>query len=244
MWKLIQVNQTVRWAFKRLIQRWRSKRLRQINTEDVVTMEAPKQPVWIYDWTNRTKYVFEAATLFRGIRTRLLFAQDLFPSPQQPKNPYTNQPLTYGQLHFALDDLRAVGKTDWVTETLRAVAYDLGVFKRRNNTQLRVAALKALFANPSDDNYCDLLFDFIDFCHDEAEIMMERKDVWEWCIQNRHEHTQIQIWRGYCYTYYHALITLGTEDFAKMKEQILEKVAPLLRVSLIELIIVWRKSTA
>ncbi len=241
MWNLIRLNQKIRWAFKRLIQRWRAARLRQVNTEDVVTMEVPKQPVYIYDWTARTKYVFEAASLFRGIRACLTLHHDLIPTPKAPINPFTNQPLTLGQLHFTLAALRAAGYADWTTEMLRAGTYEIDTFKRRANTQLRVSALNHLFADTADEGYVDLLYDFIDFCHDDVGAEMERKDVWEWMIQNRPNYIRIQTWRGYCFQYYHGLITESSEAFLNIKRKIMRDVGELVALPMVDMILQWRK---
>jgi hypothetical protein len=242
MLSVIHENQQLRWCFKRLIQRWRMARFRQANTTDVVTMEEPKQPVFVYDWTTRTKYVFEATTLFRGIRTSLLLADELFPTPKAPKNPYTNQPLTYGQLHFALNTLREKGRADWTTESFRAADYDLTVFKRRNNMQLRLAALNSLFAKPTEIAYVDTLFDFIDFSHDNAEIEMERKDVWLWAIENKHDHDLIRCWRLLCYDYYKGLISLSSDEHAKLKTKIQDETDKLILQPMTELVLLWRAS--
>jgi hypothetical protein len=241
MWNLIRLNQKIRWAFKRLIQRWRCQRLRQVNTEDVVTMEKPKQPVYIYDWAARTKYVFEASSLFRGIKACLTLHHDLIPTPKAPINPFTNQPLTLGQLHFTLAALRAAGYADWTTEMLRVSTYEIDTFKRRANTQLRVSALKHLFADTSDEGYVDLLYDFIDFCHDDVGAEMVRKDVWEWMIQNRSNYIRIQTWRGYCYQYYHGLITESSEAFASIKRKIMRDVEELVALPMVDMILQWKK---
>lgn len=237
--KVIQANQILRWRFKRLIQNWRIVKLRQANTTDVVTLEVPKNPVEVIDWPTRTRYIFEATTLFRSIRTSLLLAQELFPTPQNPKNPYTNQPFSFAQLHFALNVLRSTGLTDWTTESFRAVNYDVNTFKRRNNTQLRLSALKTLFANPAEEAYVDLLYDFIDFAHDDAGIAMERKDVWEWAILKKHNHPRIQSWRACCYSYYMNLIATPTDESSFAKTKIMAKTEELVKLPMTDLIHAW-----
>lgn len=242
MWSLIVANQRIRRLFKRLVQRWRVARLRQVNTEDVVTMEAPKSPIWVYDWTNRTKYVFEAATLFKGFRTSLTLSEGLFPTPQSPKNPFTNQPLSYAQVHFTMNALRATGFADWVTESYRAHSYDVELYRKRCHTMLRTTALKRLFADQKSEEYTDLLYDFIDFCHDNAEVEMERKDVWEWMIQNRPDYCRIQAWRSACYKYYHGLITEAPEKFAVTKILIQKEVDGLIVLPIVDMIILWMRA--
>lgn len=242
MWSLILANQRIRWQLKRLVQRWRAARLRQVNTEDVVTMEAPKQPVWIYDWSNRTKYVFEASTLFKGFHTSLTLSEGLFPTPQSPKNPFTNQPLSEAQVHFTLNTLRRAGFADWVTESYRAHGYDVELYRKRCHTMLRITALKRLFADQKSEDYADLLYDFIDFCHDNAEVEMERKDVWVWMIQNRPDYCRIQAWRSACYKYYYGLITEAPEKFLVSKVRIQKEVDELIMLPIIDMIILWKRA--
>ncbi len=238
--KVIRANQILRWRFKHLIHRWRISRLRQANTIDVVTMEVPREPISVVDWPTRTRYIFEATTLFRGIRTSLLNAEELFPTPQTPRNPYTNQPLSYGQLHYALNALRAKGKSHWTTECFRVVAYDIDTFKRRNNTQLRLEALNTMFANPTENAYQDLLYDFIDFAHDDAGIAMERTDVWAWAIDKKHSHERIQLWRSYCYSYYKSLISMPVDEGTRVKLDIMSKTEELVKLPMTDLILLWR----
>lgn len=236
----IHKNQSIRWRFKRLIHRWRLCRLRQANTIDVVTMETPKTPVYIYDWPNHTKYLFEAQSLFRSIRTSLLLAEELFPTPCAPKNPYTNQPLSYSQLHFTLNTLRGLGMSDWTTESMRASNYELTTFKRRTMMQLRLAALHRIFADPSTEEYVDLIFDFIDFIHDNVEIQMERKDIWEWVIRNAPTNSIVRAWRSLCLRYYRGSISLTEDDFRTLKAKIMAEGEDLLKRPFIELVLLWR----
>jgi hypothetical protein len=239
--EVIHTNQRLRWRFKRLVQKWRLSRLRQANTVDVVTMEPPTMPVYVYDWPNRTKYLFEAQTLFRGIRTSLTAAQELFPTPQQPKNPFTNQVLSYGQLHFALNELRSKGMADWVTESMLAAGYEVDIFRRRAMQSLRLNALKVLFANPTTDEYLDLVYDFVDFVHDDVGIAMEQKDVWEWGILNAQGNSLIQAWRSLCYRYYKGLVTLTDAEFNHAKTKILAEAEELVKMSMKELSMAWLK---
>ncbi len=243
IWSLICANQRIRRLFKRLVQRWRTNhRLRQVNTEDVVTMEAPKRPIWVYDWLNGTKYVFEASTLFKGFRTSLTLSEGLFPTPQPPKNPFTNQSLSEAQVHFTLNALRAAGFADWVTESYRVHGYDVELYRKRCHMMLRITALKRLFADQKSEDYVDLLYDFIDFCHDNAEVEMERKDVWEWMIQNRPDYCRIQAWRSACYKYYHGLITEAPEKFLVSKVRIQKEVDELIMLPMVDMIILWTRS--
>jgi hypothetical protein len=206
MMATIRMNQMVRWPIKRLVARWLTRRLRTANTEDLFTMEVPKEPVIIKDWRARTSYVFEARTLLKDIRAKLLLSDQLFPTPQAPRNPYTNKAFTDGQLVAAFAALRRYGYTDWTIESFAECGYDLAKYRTRFQHHLKTKALEATFARPTEDDCVDLLYDFIHEQYEHAEVIMPRTDVWLWFMRNRPDYPRIRCWRNWCYAYYKAQI--------------------------------------
>lgn len=204
--RLLRKNQQVRWAFKRLVAAWRLKHMRRANTEDIATMEPPKKPVRIVDWRQRTVYTFEAKTLLRDIRAKLLLNDQLFPTPQLPRNPYTNLPLTLSQTVGATEALRAYGLTDWSLESYRTCRYSLVKYKAQFQHYLKMRALETTFARPSEDDCVDLVYEFIKEQYDYADASMERTDVWLWFMRNQPNYPRIRLWRQWCYAYYKAQI--------------------------------------
>jgi len=203
----IHKNQTLRWRLKRLIHRWSLSKLRQVNTDDVCTMEPPVKPVFLYDWTNRCKYVFEARTLLQDFRTKLLAADNLFPDAQTLKNPFTNAELTFGQTHFTIQALRSLTLTDWIIEGFRDSKYKTDVFTVQNTIKLKLNALNVLFKTPTSKDCVDIIYDFIEAQHELHDAYMSHPHVWAWFLENKPEYPRILMWRAWCKQYYNALIT-------------------------------------
>lgn len=204
--RLTRENQRLRWAFKRLLTLWLGKRLRPANTEDPVSLEAPAEPIRITDWTARRYYLFEAKTLLRDIRTKLYLNDQLFPTPQPPKNPFTNSPLTLAQTIHVTNSLRRLGYTDWAIESYRVSGFNLATFKARFQYYLKIRALNTVFQRPTEDDCVDLLFDFIHEQYTAADMRMPRTDIWLWFMRNRPENPRVYAWRKWCEAYYRAQI--------------------------------------
>lgn len=236
----IAKNQRLRWQMKRLIHRWRLARLKQVNQEDPVTMETPRVPVYIYDWQNRAKYVFEAQSLFRDFRTKLSHHDELFVEPKEPRNPFTNQVLTMAQVHFTMEALRRNGRTDWLLESYRSVHYTMGAFHKRFKHALGLHALKRIFSNPTSDECVDLIFDYIYSEHEQHDATMRRQDVWTWFLRNRPAHPRIVVWRNWCHAYYKAWMTESNESFRTIVEGIRTETEALVDQPMSEMIAIWR----
>jgi hypothetical protein len=132
---------------KPLIFRWNiRKSLKQIkNTEDPVTLEIPKKPVYIFDIKKKMSFVYEANTIRRTIENRILSSDYMFAEPQVPVNLLTNLPLSYGQLMSVILQCKAYGEYSWVLEGLRATSGCLVKFAIFNKTRLNIEAIKTFF---------------------------------------------------------------------------------------------------
>jgi hypothetical protein len=205
----IYQNACVRWQMKRLVLRWRLRRLRESNTEDVMTGCTPVQRVDIIDWATRSKYTFEAATLYKDICSRLYLSDQQFPNPKPPRNMFTNQPLTHGQLHAAIQALERYGFSCWGTKAFKAEGFCVKSFERVYTVPLKKHALKTLFANRGNPDYIELMMDFIEFEYDYHEKTFSRRKVWRWMIQHQPDWPLIQSCRKLCYKYYLETIDVG-----------------------------------
>jgi len=119
------------------------------NTEDPVTMEIPKNPVFIIDFPNRISFVYDASTLKKTIENRLLFSDYMFPEPMAPVNLLTNKPFTIGQLISVITQCKKYGQTSWVLESLKSLYGDLHLFSVYNKQLLKVEAIKTFFKKSS-----------------------------------------------------------------------------------------------
>lgn len=214
------LNQKVRWAMKQLFVRWLSKRLAFKNEMDPITLEAPKQPITLVDWQQRSKFTFEASSLRNDMRSKLLTHEELFPMPCTPRNPFTNAPLNYGQIHSILEQIRLAGKTDWVLEGYREAKYEIYFFNRDNHRKLRLYALRDLLTT-AECRY--VLGDFIESQH---QLFRKHYDsrVYEWAITSqRRTIKRIEAWKEMCYRYYEVEITVDDVDERSRRQRLLEK---------------------
>jgi hypothetical protein len=200
--KMIYANQDFRWKMKRLIHGWRLKKFKIANTEDIMTGEAPKKPVYIYDWSQRAKYVLEAHTLYRDICERLFKADGLFTNTLFPRNMFTNTAFTVGQLHFITQDLRKYGYANWALQGLQACNYCLNIFARVYKQPMHLEVLKRCFANYTSNECSTLVLDFIEMEYDHHGYECVLTDVLLWYIRKFPDCPLITAWRKLCFKYY------------------------------------------
>jgi hypothetical protein len=156
-----------------LIYRWRIAQCQRHvkNTEDPVTLEAPRKLVRIIDVKQGISFVYEANTIKKAIEHKILFSDYMFSEPQEPLNLLTNLPLTYGQLMSVILQCKAYGEYSWILEELRARKGCLVDFKIYNRVRLNVEAIKAFFKKPTRvirETVVDFLraeADFVDLTH-------------------------------------------------------------------------------
>ena len=215
------LNQKLRWAFKTLATAWLTKKLQFKNTTDFATLEVPKQEVVLYDWAQRSTYRFEAASILRDFRTRLLSHEELFPMPLSLRNPFTNAQLSKSQIHSMYMQMKQYGKTHWTMECFRDASYDMYYFARDNQRKLRLTALKHLLET-RECRY--ILMDFIESQH----LLLNRHcdvNLYEWAIGSTKAATmkRIQSWKEMCYKYYEIDITSDDADDKAIKQHHLSR---------------------
>lgn len=134
---------------------------KQINVEDIVTMEVPKKPVYVINYPERCTYVYEAETMRRSINTRLLMSDWMFESPQYPINPLSNEPFTSGQLISIYNQMKAYGTFSWVFDRFKACGFNLKEFRLRFKQQLKLEAIESHFKN-EPTNSKETIFDLFE----------------------------------------------------------------------------------
>ena len=134
---------------------------KQINIEDIVTMEVPKKPVYVINYPERCTYVYEAETMRRSINTRLLLSDWMFESPQYPINPLSNESFTTGQLLSIYNQMKAYGSFSWVLDRFKACSFNLKLFKLRFRQQLKLEAIESHFKN-EPENSKETIFDLFE----------------------------------------------------------------------------------
>lgn len=200
--KIAIQNQRLRNAFSALARIWILKKAKQGNDEDLVTGEVPSNPIILFDWAARTKYVFEPATIRKDIVSRLLTSTAVFfPKPQYPRNPYTNIPLTHAQFHSIVRQLRAHGCTHWAIEALYSVGYYMSIFKDEMYIKLKNTILKNLFTDHDNSEGITLMIEFMEDRFNANGIIFE-EDVHRWALENKPSHPYISAWRELAYMHH------------------------------------------
>jgi hypothetical protein len=156
---------------KPLVFRWQVRKcLRNCkNVEDPITLEIPKNPVTIIDFSKRISFVYEANSLKKTIENRLLFSDYMFPEPMAPLNLLTNEPFTLGQIISIIQQCKKHGYVSWVIDSFKSLNLNLQLFSFHNKQKLKIEAIKAFFKKPSylirdividyfnlESDYCDL----------------------------------------------------------------------------------------
>jgi hypothetical protein len=198
----LEKNMRVRTALRGLLQRWIAKRMQEVSPVDLVTLDPPKKPVTFWDYKARKKYTFEASTMFKDSKRRILGHDQLFPTPHQPRNPYTNQNLSWVHLYSLHQQLLTHGLAHWTLEALRLSNFCWPGFVHTCGSQLRLAALKSTFQDQKTEDFYELLLDFIESEH-ENHGATYLETTYRWAVAQRPEDPLIQKWKKLCYRYYH-----------------------------------------
>jgi len=154
-----------------LIHRWRINKCMNNtkNTEDLVTLEYPKKLVRILDFPMRLSYIFEASTIRKIIELRITTSDYMFPNPLPAINPFTNQPLSRGQLMSVIDQCKKHGEYSWILDRLYASEGDLKLFCIRFRQPIKIMAIENHFKGEIY-KYKDEIIDFF-------EIQAERHNL-------------------------------------------------------------------
>ncbi len=160
-------NQAVRFQMRRLFRAWAQRRMdkRVIGEEgDVGTLEPvlPRDRVYIYDWSTRSKYCFHVSTLHRHTVAALRFQHMALSYPQSPKNPFTNIPWTLGQIIQLVDLLHAklwdTGRRsmDNAVQIFQRSEYNLQKYRQVYGYQLDRDCARRFFMDSTSDYWEDI----------------------------------------------------------------------------------------
>lgn len=220
----IKLNMRLRVQARRLLSAWLGRRLRNVNDTDPVTCEAARTPVKVVDWANRSVYTFEASTILKDIVNRLGLHDELWPTPQRPRNPYTNAPLTLGQLYSVLQQLRSLGRSHWMLEALAATGYDFALFVRNYSTPLKHSALDQIFRSPASDDYIYVMTDFMENEHDHHDQTFNAA-LYKWALLHEAGCQVLMDWRRACRRY-HELTLLHTDPI-DLRNHVEDEITPM-----------------
>lgn len=175
-WRRVRVLYSKLFKFKqminRLIHQRRYRRCIQntVNTDDVVTMEIPKKPVYIVSLNYGHSYVYEASTLRKTINARLLHSDYMFVNVCEPLNLLSNEPFTYIQYISLYYQLKAYGMCSLTLELFKSCGFDLERFERRHSQHLKISAIDNHFKN-EEDLVFETVYDYFTASADALDII-------------------------------------------------------------------------
>jgi hypothetical protein len=190
------LNQRIRWAMQRLVHYWRKSRCKQMNTEDIFTCEVPVKQIDMYDWSQNTKYIFEAKTVYRDFLSKIYNASGLFVNPKMPRNPYTNSEFTYGQLHFTIQALIRAGYNHWSFDALKKSGYSLKTFLEVYEQPLKYDTLARIFRTPSEPECVVLVFDCIETEYLHHGVSLMYRSAWRTALWTNSRCELVRKWRA------------------------------------------------
>jgi len=217
--------------FRNLLHRWRASRLRIINTEDIATMEIPKDPIYIVDWPSRSASVFEASTLMRDITTRLLHHDGFFDNPQNPRNPFTNNPLTLAQTISVWIQLeRSKVSASSVFTGFRQVRWNMYNFMMEYCVPLQLHAFRTTMRCLTHLDYTERMLDFIQYCYEQDNDHCP-VHLFEYALKYYPAHNLLNQWAKLCILFYEAPLIHIKNNFRihAIQEDVIIKSQPLIR---------------
>jgi hypothetical protein len=162
----------LRFVFKKLLILWRIHKMNKSCEKelDPITLSEPENEVYIYDWDNRKKFVFDAKSLATLIETKLMYHEYGFPAPMYPRNPKNNVEFSYKQLISLFFQLKKYGEQRWGFTTLREFNFSKHRWHLYHKSALTINSIKSNLSQLDTADGRDLLLDFIFAKMDELEI--------------------------------------------------------------------------
>jgi hypothetical protein len=135
---------------------WRKRTQCNVDLIDMAPV-ADRNALLLTDTTNRTIYRFHKQDIYNCLLSKISTADEMLPNPRPPTNPWTNQPLTFGQLiavgQHLVSDYAAKGRCPPVLfAAFCAADYDLKRFQTENSSFLSQYAINAYFKDIHDHN--------------------------------------------------------------------------------------------
>ena len=192
--------------FKKLVYTWRvNKCMRNVkNTEDPVTLDVPKKPIYVIDFKQGLSYIYEASSLRRTIEDKLLYSEYMFPESKKPINLLSNEPFTYGQLLSIMYQCRAYGEFSWVLDRFKSCDCDMHVFKLKFKQMLKIHAIESHFKSYKDSR--DSVVDYFESQAETSVFLLNKIDEFsELYVSNTRVHPYILKWIALTKRYYIAL---------------------------------------
>jgi hypothetical protein len=221
--KELYTIQQARWILRKLVLRWLFKRLIPCTTDDIVTLEPIKKPIYIVDWKSRHVYSFEEKTLHTATTETLLHSHGMFACPLYPKNPLTNLHLSLGQLISVWNGFAYASfpLSSPVTH-YRTVQFNHGRFIEEYGPVLSIYAMKRCIMNPLDVDGADCLFDFIEDVYEYNSIHFHsilRNRIYT-AVYSQKDYSFLRQLRRKCVEYHCAILTKKNNSTVELLQEL------------------------
>jgi hypothetical protein len=162
----------LRFQFKRMLVLWRIYRMNKSCEKEVdpITLSEPEKEVYLYDWDNKKKFMFDAKSLATMIETKLMYHEYGFPVPMYPRNPKNNVEFSYKQMVSLYYQLKSHGEMRWGFTTIREFNFNKNRWHMYHKSALTINAIKAAILQLDTYEGRDLLLDFIFAKMDELGV--------------------------------------------------------------------------
>jgi hypothetical protein len=162
----------IRFLFKRLLNLWRVYKMNKVCVKEVdpITLSEPEKEVYLYDWSVKKKFVFDAKSLATLIESKLMYQEYGFPVPMYPKNPKNNVEFSYKQMIAIYYQLKKYGELKWGFTTLREYNFNKNRWHLYHKSALTMNSIKISISLLDSFEAREQLSDFIFAKMDELEI--------------------------------------------------------------------------
>lgn len=196
-------------AFTKLLQLWRIYNLDKkfIPCDDIITLAPIRKPVYIYDFTAKQKFVFEASSIANLIKTSMLYYEQYFAAPKYQKNPYTNTDFKYQQLVSIYYQVLAHGIMNWALSTYREYDFYLPRWSTYHKPHITMNAIKNEVCKLETQEGRELLVDFIINKIEEISGIFVSDHIiklYEYAVIYMGEHCYIQRFKNIAITHFEA----------------------------------------
>ena len=153
----------LRFIFRKLLIQWRIHKMNKTAEKelDPITLSEPEKEVYLYDWSNKKKFIFDAKSLTTMIETNLMYQEYAFAVPILPRNPKNNVDFSYGQLVSLYYQLKDHGELRWGFTTLREYNFNKNRWHMYHRSALTLNAIKTSITGLDTFEARELLSDFI-----------------------------------------------------------------------------------
>ena len=153
----------LRFIFKRVLLLWRVYKMNKVCEKEIdpITLMDPEKEIYLYDWSNKRKFIFDAKSLATLIESKLMYNEYGFPVPQYPRNPKNNVEFSYKHLVSLYYQLKTQGELRWGFTTLREYNFNKNRWQLYHKSALTMNSIKSNISLLDSYEARELFTDFI-----------------------------------------------------------------------------------